>query len=397
MRRQASLSREQKAPGFGEPAPFFVAATDTVERYSLDVAAGRWIVLMIFGSLANGVARAAVELAMTKRPLFNDTDAAFYGVSVDRADRTQRGLAASEPGVRFFWDFDCAVSRLYGAADNTHLRPTVFLIDPGFRIAMAEPIEQTAKVLERLEWETRAATAVADHPIAPVLTLPRILEPALCQALIAYFRLGRAMPSGFAIDVDGRTVHGVNPRLKRRTDVTIEDDVLIELVRTRIETRLFPMVQRAFGWRAKHIERYLICRYGEEDQGFFFAHRDDVTAGTAHRKFAISLNLNAEDYEGGDLRFPEYGRRTYRPPTGGAAIFSCRLLHEATPVTRGERFVLVPFLYDQEGARLRRANRALVGDKPDPGISGRRPKGPRRAEGSRPAAIRAGVGKPHDA
>jgi len=123
------------------------------------------------------------------------------------------------------------------------------------------------------------------------------------------------------------------------------------------------MVRRAFGWQAKYVERYLICRYGADDQGFFSRHRDDVTAGTAHRKFAVSLNLN-DEYAGGELRFPEFGPRTYRPPVGGATVFGCNLLHEATPVTRGERYVYVPFLYDEEGARIRRANLSRVADGP---------------------------------
>jgi predicted 2-oxoglutarate/Fe(II)-dependent dioxygenase YbiX len=156
-------------------------------------------------------------------------------------------------------------------------------------------------------------------------------------------------------------VEQYNAVLKRRTDVTIEDPGLIEAVRTRLETRLFPMIQRAFAWRPTRIERYLICRYAAEDRGFFFPHRDDITPGAAHRKFAVTLNLNAEDYEGGTLRFPEFGRRVYKPPTGGAAVFSCNLLHEAMAVTQGERFTVVPFLFDEEGEALRQANLALVG------------------------------------
>jgi predicted 2-oxoglutarate/Fe(II)-dependent dioxygenase YbiX len=302
-----------------------------------------------------------MQLALGRNALFNGADAAFFGVSVDPADRVQRGLADVEPGVRFFWDFDCAVSRLYGVADAGHLKPTVFLIDPAFRVAMSAPVEATGAVLSRLERELAQAPAPADGPFAPVLTLPRILEPELCSELIGYFKAGEPSPSGFAKDVDGRTLELADPRLKRRTDVTIVRDDLVAGLRMRLETRLFPIVKRAFGWQPKHIERYLICRYGEEDQGFFFAHRDDVTAGTAHRKFAVTLNLNAEDYDGGDLRFPEFGRRTYRPPTGGATVFGCNLLHDATPVTRGERFAVVPFLFDDDGDRLRRANLSRVG------------------------------------
>ncbi|QUD87856.1 redoxin domain-containing protein [Phenylobacterium montanum] len=355
-----SLNPAVRAPEVGEPAPFFTAATDKVARYSLDVAAGRWIVLMIFGTLGSDASLAALDLALRDRDTFNDTDAAFYGVSVDPADKHERGIGDSEPGVRFFWDFDCQVARLYGVADEQHLRPAIFLIDPAFRIAMAEPIENTAAVMARLHEELAARPSLADSPTAPVLVLPRVFEPELCQALIACFRAGQPSESGFAIDVDGRTVLQVNPTLKRRTDVTIEDEALIAAVRSRIEQRLFPMIRRAFGWRAQHIERYLICRYDEADRGFFFAHRDDVTAGTAHRKFAVSINLN-DGYEGGELRFPEFGRRTYRPPAGGAAVFACNLLHEATPVTRGERFTVVPFLFDDEGERVRQANLGLVG------------------------------------
>ena len=365
MRQNVIPIRPLRTPSVGEPAPFFSAATDGVDQYSLDVAAGRWIVLMMFGTLAEPASRQALELVVARRRLFNDADAAFYGVSVDPQDRALRGLANSEPGLRFFWDFDCAVTRLYGVADAEHLRPTVFLIDPSFRIALAEPVENTAAVLDRLAQELREAPALEDSPFAPVLILPRIVEPELCAELIGYYQRGVPTQSGFAHDVDGRTFEAVDTRLKRRKDVIIESEDLIGAVRSRLETRLFPMLKRAMGWQAKYIERYLICRYAAEDQGFFFPHRDDVTAGTAHRKFAVSLNLNAEDHEGGDLRFPEFGRRTYRPPTGGAAVFCGSLLHEATPVTRGERFVVVPFLYDEEGAKVRRSNLARIGDRTD--------------------------------
>jgi predicted 2-oxoglutarate/Fe(II)-dependent dioxygenase YbiX/peroxiredoxin len=347
------------APDFGEPARPFICATDNIPNYSLDVAAGRWLVLMFFGSAGIEVSVEALRIALDQRELFNDRDAAFFGVSVDPADRAERGLANSEPGVRFFWDFDFAASRLYGVADGAHLRPGVFLIDPAFRIVMAEPIEHIPAIMARLErelnWESDS------HQVAPILTLPRILEPELCAQLIAYFRQGEATPSGFAATVGGRTVEQYNATLKRRTDVTIQDEALIEAVRTRLQTRLFPMVQRAFGWRPTRIERYLICRYAAEDQGFFFPHRDDITPGAAHRKFAVTLNLNADDYDGGELRFPEFGRGVYKPPTGGATVFSCNLLHEATPVTAGERFAVVPFLYDEEGEAVRQANLGLVG------------------------------------
>ncbi len=349
-------------PKFGEPAPFFTAPCGTNERYNFGVAAGRWTVLMVFGTLEFAASMDALALAMRDRDLFNDVDAAFFGVSMDPADRDQRGIHNSEPGVRFFWDYDSAVGRLYGLADDNGLRPAVFLLDSALRVVMAEPLEHTEAVLARLKAEIAATVAamVTDGPTAPVLIQPRIFEPELCQILIRYFEEGQPISSGFTEDVAGRTTYRTNATIKRRQDVTIVHDDMIAAVRTRLETRLFPMIKRFMNWQATHIERYLICRYDEADAGFFMAHRDDVTLGTAHRKFAVSINLNAEDYDGGDLRFPEFGRRTYRPPTGGAAVFCCSMLHEATPVTRGQRYVVVPFLYDDEGARIREANLGFV-------------------------------------
>ena len=37
-------------------------------------------------------------------------------------------------------------------------------------------------------------------------------------------------------------------------------------------------------------------------------------------------------------------------------VFSCSVLHEATPVTRGERFAFLPFLYDEAAAAIREVN-----------------------------------------
>ena len=344
-----------RIPQVGEPAPFFAAATDGVSHYSLDVVAGRWIVLMFFGTAGQADTADGLIQAIERRELFDGRNAAFFGVSVDPLDRAERGLINSDPGIRFFWDFDMAVTRLYGLLQVGAMRPGVFLIDPAFRIAMSAPIDATDQILDRLAAELAVAPAEAAPQHAPVLTLPRIFEPELCATLVRLYRDSDSAQSGFAKDVDGQTVQLLDPSMKRRSDVLITDETLREAIRDRLEARLFPMIRRALGWQPEFVERYLICRYGAEEQGFFSRHRDDVTAGTAHRRFAVSMNLN-DDFEGGEICFPEFGARLYRPPLGGATVFACGLLHEATPVTRGERFAFVPFLYDEPGEQLRRAN-----------------------------------------
>src|SRR5690606_3334937 len=139
---------------------------------------------------------------------------------------------------------------------------------------------------------------------APVLIVPRVFEPAMCQALIDYYQREGGEPSGFMRDVDGRTVLIHDPQHKRRSDRMIEDAALRVACRDRIHHRLAPEIAKAFQFTATRIERYLVACYEAEDVGHFRAHRDNTTLGTAHRRFAVSLNLNTGDYQGGLLRFP---------------------------------------------------------------------------------------------
>jgi predicted 2-oxoglutarate/Fe(II)-dependent dioxygenase YbiX len=109
-------------------------------------------------------------------------------------------------------------------------------------------------------------------------------------------------------------------------------------------------------FEATFVERHIVACYSAEDGGHFRPHRDNTTQGTAHRRFAVSINLNA-DFDGGELIFPEYGyKRRFKPPIGGAVVFSCSLLHAVSKVTRGRRYAYLPFLYDKEAAKVREAN-----------------------------------------
>jgi predicted 2-oxoglutarate/Fe(II)-dependent dioxygenase YbiX len=71
---------------------------------------------------------------------------------------------------------------------------------------------------------------------------------------------------------------------------------------------------------------------------------------------AISVNLN-EDYEGGELRFPEYSPHLYRAPGGSAIVFPCELLHEVLPVTRGMRYAVTMFLAEKPPTPKRATSR----------------------------------------
>lgn len=86
--------------------------------------------------------------------------------------------------------------------------------------------------------------------------------------------------------------------------------------------------------------------------GCFRPHRDNIIAIAAHRRFALTINLN-DAYDGAELVFPEYGRKTCRAAIGEAIVFSCSLLHEVTPVTRNRRYGFLMFPYDEAGQQMR--------------------------------------------
>jgi hypothetical protein len=138
--------------------------------------------------------------------------------------------------------------------------------------------------------------------------------------------------SGFMREEKGLTVHKVDYAHKQRRDQKILDESLRTAAMHRIHDCLVPEIQKAFQFRATRIERYIVACYDSATGGHINAHRDNMTKGTAHRRFGVSLDLNSE-FEGGDLRFPEFGRQTYKAPAGGAVVFSCSLLHEVTPIS----------------------------------------------------------------
>jgi predicted 2-oxoglutarate/Fe(II)-dependent dioxygenase YbiX/peroxiredoxin len=337
----------------GDPAPWFSAPSPDNKTFHFSVTTGRYVLLGFLPS--PGSARsAAFDAFSAHRALFNDTHIAAFMVLRDAASIAQ--ARNQPPGLRWFLDADGAVSRLYGALDDQGgEHPYWLLLDPTHRALAVVPFDDVAQLYARIE----ALPAVDDYAgaelHAPVLILPRVLEPELCQQLIGLYDAQGGLPSGVMRDVDGRTV-GVLDDFKRRHDVLLSDEGIQKELMARIRSRLTPAIEQVFQFKVTRLERYLVACYDAADGGYFRPHRDNETLGTAHRRFAVSINLNAADFEGGDLRFPEFGSRTYRPPTGGAVIFSCSLQHEATPVTRGRRYAFLPFLYDEAGQAIRERN-----------------------------------------
>lgn len=354
----------------GDPAPWLTLRTAANPSYVLASAAGRWLLLAFLASAAQPRAAEALRLVERLRPRLDADRLAFLGVSVDPRDLEQGRLQDALPGIRFVHDHDQAMSRAFGVAGERDGRaaylPAWILLDPQLRVAATVPMDAAGEHVRRVERLVLELPEVEEHagvPIhAPVLILPRVLEPELCRALIEHYEQQGGKESGFMRDQDGKTVHVLDAAHKRRADAEIVDPALRGAVQDRVRRRIVPEIARAFQFEATRMERYIVACYDAREGGHFRPHRDNTTLGTAHRRFAVSLNLNAEGYEGGDLLFPEFGRRPYRAPTGGAVVFACSLLHEVRPVTAGRRYACLPFLYDEAAARLRERNARHLAD-----------------------------------
>ncbi len=191
---------------------------------------------------------------------------------------------------------------------------------------------------------------------APVLLIPNVLDTQICHFLMQVWENRGNVETGVEQSQSTGRGERIDVEQKSRRDHTVRDDKLVRLLSSTVGRRVMPEVQRAFAYRATRFEGFKIARYDAESGGFFHAHRDNLSPSTAHRRFALTLNLN-EQYRGGYLRFPEFGPHLYGPRAGGAVVFSCSHLHEVTQVTSGMRFTLLSFLFGEEETRSPRQTR----------------------------------------
>ena len=182
------------------------------------------------------------------------------------------------------------------------------------------------------------------HATAPVLIMPDLLDPAMCKALIDRFESGQVEEGAVGSVIAGKEVERLHHERKKRLDHKIEDAETNKVLQQIIGRRVMPELSKSSHFGGFRFDRFLVCRYAADREDRFRTHRDNVSPETADRKFAMTLNLNGDEYEGGELVFPEYGPDRYKPGNGGAVIFSCSLLHEALPVTKGVRYALLTFL-----------------------------------------------------
>ena len=324
----------------GDRVPGVFGATGQGRVYSLDIQAGRPALLIALGGLDAEKARAMLGRIASALPKVHAEGGdiapmapvgAFTGAS-DLLESDQIIYVADASGL------ECAA-----VADQ----PAGIVLDRAARILELGPMGPDVDLAAF--YSAAVARSPSERPrictsAAPVLIIPNVAQPAFCRAVIEHFETSPHAMGVMASYLGGEAQARVDLDKKHRRDMELAaGSPLHGAVMELFARRVAPEIKRAFQKDITFADRILIARY-DEDGGYFRRHRDDASPQVAFREFAVSLNLNTGEYEGGELIFPEFNDHRYSPPAGSAAVFSASLLHEAAPVTRGSRYVLLSFL-----------------------------------------------------
>ena len=325
-----------------------------------EVLAGRYIVFCAYITTADPLGKSAVAAIARRRDRFDDVFASVFGIGVDPGDEDRAAFADQPPGVRAMWDIDTTVCRQLGVlplqasapGQPSPARRSWIVVDPTLHVLALIPFqaddpehERVFELLDRLP-PPAAFGGIAIPP--PVLVLPNVLEPALCGQLIGLYDADGGQESGVVRDHASILDGG----FKRRRDYTITDPAVIQALKDRLARRVLPEISRLFFMEANFIERQIIGCYAAEDGGHFSPHRDNNPGLTAHRRYAVSINLN-DGFEGGEVHFPEYSAAGLKAPAGWAVVFPCAILHAVAPVRTGRRYAYLPFVFDRVGLEIR--------------------------------------------
>ncbi len=339
----------------GDPSVPFELQSDGGKPVNLrsDHLAGRPIVLLFYSD-AGGAAALGELLAFRDRfQEFEALETKILCIRVAGADDNSALRRAH--GIRFpiLADPDGRVTGIYRPPSTG---AAAVLLDTSQRIAAMLPGAAARPLADRLLDQIgalmaeRPITPIGRHP--PVLVIPRVLSPQECRWLIdIYATEGQTWRDHREIAAQGYTEDFKTrvPDYGRadRIDHVVNNPATLRRLAQRFARRIIPEIQKAFQYKVTRREYLRITCYEGRRGGIAVGHRDNPTTELAHRRFACSINLNSEEFEGGELRFREYGEHRYKPDSGSALVFSSSILHEALAVTAGRRMVLLTQLFGE--------------------------------------------------
>lgn len=340
----------------GDYAPLFDLLDQDERRIFLSDKAGKPTLLFFY---ANDKIMECQNVAFGFRdffPFFNELDVQIFGISKNIPQ--ERKTFAQEHHIPFplLSDSDKQVRLQYGVSftkwedDKTHFltERIAILLDRNLRVvkiyALSIDLEPQFKDIQTdIQLLLREEKPRYVMPHAPVLLISQVFDENFCQHLIKTWHTQGHEDASLTVR-EGNFYHTV----RRRQDHIVQPGELYDQLDQMMRHRVFPEIKKSFNFNCTQKEAYIIACYDALTGGYYRPHRDKkTTIKTAHRVWGISINLNATDtYQGGCLRFPEYGPLLYKLPIGTSVIYSAALMREVTDVLSGQRFALLSYFYD---------------------------------------------------
>lgn len=359
---QQPLLRPQVAASLlletGDFMPLFELHDTDKRLRTMEALAGRFGLLLYLPSAKPEAAAAFLQevKAQLEQAGISDT---FMVLATDDAMERANAFREKFGVAQHVWlDPERRLARSLGIVRGGEAMPFAgFVLDTNMKILNVQVQGEAGTMAQALvqqlglglaQFGQRNAQPQTVRRMAPALIVPQVFTPEFCAKCIQAFRNGNS----FEGTVGTRENKVYREDIKVRRDF-IPGGELLEEIDDKFSRSFFPEIKKVFGFEVTHREIYKIGLYSGEKGGFFKQHRDNFDYPMGYRRIASTIHLN-DDYEGGGVRFPEYGHDVYRPETGGAIAFSGSTLHEALPVTKGERFVLVAFVHGDEEEAYRR-------------------------------------------
>jgi len=320
----------------------------------LSLALGKPIVLLCYPDNRTSLARSVLQAFAQTSGRWGERASviAINGESVEENAQFRKGMSLpfallADPGNWVTSLYDVRRRSLQGEIQMPGRSVACVVADANRRILkMCHSVTAAGYVDEVLRFlESLPAEIPRQVPVhAPVLVVPGVFDRDFCQRLIQLYETGGSEASGVSRGDQRDRPEVFDSSSKVRRDHIVSDKAVNGQIYAHLSKRVIPELLKVFDFQPKRIEPFKIACYDAMEGGFFEAHRDNVEP-VGGRRFAMSLNLNSGEFEGGNLRFSEYGPHLYCPAAGDAVVFSCHLVHEAMPVIAGRRFVLLTFFH----------------------------------------------------
>lgn len=338
----------------GDLAPRFIVADDKGKPFDLgaDNIAGRIIVLVFYRTHSDSIGALNEFIALQTE--FEKMGANIVAIGPENKKESRKLNGTVFP----FTALPAAPLELFHAYG---IKSETCTLDSPTTTVIVRPNGHVFRILTGSSQAAHAVTAVKHLSIAakssetanypPILTVPDVLSASECAQLISAYDNSQA-PFVKPQEVLGQA-HDVKSRIpdygrQDRIDLLLNSHEMRDKIVRRLQHRLLPEIKKAFHYEVTSLENLRIAKYEGSRGGKSHGHRDNSIKNVAHRRFAVSINLNAKEFEGGELRFPEFGPHLYKGETGAAVVFSCSLLHEALGVKNGARYVLLVFLFGDQ-------------------------------------------------